>query len=159
MEYEIQFVQCRRQILFGLSAVLTGVAGCIAESDDTASFSVSEPTIEQGETVAIDIDATNALRLRFSEPPVEAQPSNIETSGDLKSVFDILFENADFTPSPDAIWESEPPTWEWSSGQNIEGQLPIRAFSDAPPGTYQLALSVEKEAAEKEIIVDVTVES
>lgn len=130
----------------GASVTLAGSPVSDGEAD---SFSVTSPRVEQGETAIIAIETTEPGSMRFSELPGEIEsPAN---SGPLG----MGFENAEFTPPPDVVWQAYPPTWTWSSTRAIEGEIPVRTASDTPPGTYEFAVTVYR--ADENVTKEATV--
>lgn len=111
--------------------------------DDGSSFSVTSPTVEQGETARIQIEATNIEWMAFTDVPVER-----DSSGD-NEYLAVKFEDTDFSPPPDVILDSWPPMWEWSPARNLRAEVPAETYADTQPGTYRLAVTVYKHTAEE----------
>lgn len=101
--------------------------------EEEASFVITEPTVEQGETAVIEVSAPNTEQIRFNLPG--AVPPNGNGDG-----LEIQFDDAEFAPSPDIVWESKPPVWNWESPQRIEGEIPVATSPDTTPGTYQTTI-------------------
>lgn len=99
-----------------------------ATRETESAFVVTNPTVEQGDTALIEISAVNTEQIRFSYSGIAA------SDGD---GLEIQFDNAEFSPSRHVTLFSEPPKWQWESPQSIEGEVPVLASSDTPPGTYQ----------------------
>lgn len=125
----------RRSYLVTLGASIP-LAGCSGLSEDQPSFSVTKPTVEQGETAIISIEATDVATMRFSDLPGE-----LGFSPGTERV-DIEFGNGEFTPAPDLVYKSHPPTWKWSQPQRIEATIPVQTFSDTPLGSYEFTISI-----------------
>ena len=143
----------RRSYLATLGSLVASVtlAGCSASGEESNSFSLTSPTVEQGETAIISIEATGVGSMRFTEIPGE---SDISANNEpLK----IGFENAELTPSPDVVWEAYPPTWGWSSTRAIKGEIPVQTNSDTPPGAYELTVTVYKADSDEKITKETTV--
>lgn len=143
----------RRSYLATVGALGASVtlAGSSVSGGGTASFSVTSPRIEQGETAIIAIEATDPGSMRFSELPGEIEPP--ANSGSLE----MGFENAEFTPPPDVVWQAYPPTWTWSSTPAIEGEIPVRTASDTPPGPYEFAVTVYRAGSDENVTNEATV--
>lgn len=128
----------RRSYIAILGAGMT-FAGCSALRREVDAFSVSSPTVDQGEIATISIDLPEVTNMKFTELPDEVDsPISREDGGSLE----ILFEDIDFTPPPEVVWTVDPPTWQWDSAQNVTGTIPIQTSVDTPVGTYQLSLAI-----------------
>lgn len=135
-------------VVLGASASL---AGCSGSFEEDSSFSVSEPSVEQGERTSLGIKALDVTNLWVSDLPEE--PS---TSFD-SDVMDIRFEDAELAPAPDVTWTAYPPNWQWTRARNIEAAIPIRTFPETPPGEYEFGISVRKGESETERTRETTV--
>lgn len=125
----------RRSYLIALSASLT-LAGCPSAGGENGSFSVSSPRVEQGKSANIAITADDINSLKFASLPDEVKTPTED------GFLEVQFERADFTPAPDFIWQSFPPTWDWQSSQNVTGEVPINTSTDTPPDTYQITIAI-----------------
>jgi len=136
--------------LGSLGTTLT-LVGCLASDEEAGSSSVTDPTVGQGETAIVTIEGTDVGSIRFtgilegSDSPNNDEP------------LEIQFENAEFTPSPDVVWQADPPTWEWSSTQTVEGEVPIQTTSETPPGTYEFAVTVSKANSDEKVTKKTTI--
>lgn len=135
-------------VVLGASASL---AGCSSSFEEDSSFTVSEPSVEQGERTSFAIEAHDVTNLWVSDLPEEPSTS---FDGD---VLDIEFENAELAPAPDVTWKANPPNWQWKRARNIEAAIPIRTFPDTPPGEYEFEISVTRSESETERTSETTV--
>lgn len=125
----------RRAYLLALGTTVS-LPGCTLFGGETDAISVTSPTIEQGESAVISIEADSVRMIRLSKTPGE---SDIFDDGEPLR-FD--FKNATFSPSPEIIWLAEPPTWDWQSTQDVKGEIPIQTFSDTPRATFHCTVIV-----------------
>lgn len=128
-------MNCRRFLATVAAVTPIGIAGCSYGAQDPP-FSVSAPTVRQGESGTIAITAPNVASMHFDEQPGGSPPKvNFES-------IDIEYISVQFTPSPDAVWQGDPPSWNWNPAQSVMGDVPVRVNDDAPPGDYQFAVSI-----------------
>ncbi len=143
----------RRGLLTSTGLTLTtALAGCLADgSSNEETLSVTEPTVKQGETANISIEAPNLSGLSISDFPEEFHPEG-----------NLQLGEATFTPSPDVVWEVFPPHWGFS-GRDTEGDVPIQTSSETPPDTYRFSFAFQidgdEEPRHKETTVTVESES
>lgn len=143
----------RRSYLVTLGSLGASVtlAGCSGSGKKDDSFSLTSPTVEGGETAIISIEATDVGSMKFTEIPGESDSSTNSEP------LEIKFEDAEFTPAPDVVWQAYPPTWDWSSTQTIECEIPVQTDSDTPPRTYEFAVTVFKANSDEKVTKETTV--
>ncbi|MEF8808827.1 hypothetical protein [Natronomonas sp.] len=135
----------RRTLLAATAATLaTTLAGC-SDGNGVDSLSVTGATVDRGETADIAIAAPNLSGLHISEFPEPFRPDGPLDLGE-----------ATFSPSPDAVWQAYPPYWAFS-GRDVEGTVPIRTASDAPPGTYRFGFEFDIDGEEEPRYEETTV--
>lgn len=143
----------RRSVLavLGASVPLAGCSGSTARDD---SFSVTAPSIEQGERTTLSIEAPGVTTLHFSDLPGGLPPEH-------DAVVEVEYDDAAFTPRPDVTWTAHPPTWQWSPARDVAAAVPVRTFPDTPPGSYEftIAISSDDEEQERTMHTTLTVES
>lgn len=123
----------------------SSLAGCFGFADDSVdSISLSEPTVEQGKTAVIHFEAPNLSGVHISEFPDEF-PSELLTLGE-----------ATFTPSPNAVFESLPPHWEFT-GEDVVGEVPIETSRETPVDTYRFIFEVRLERKDEKRHIPTTV--
>lgn len=139
----------RRQVLATLGTALLS-AGClgaarrIGGSDDTPSptpgsdFAVSAPTVSPGETGRITLTAESVVHLRFSDVP----------NGDVN----VDYGDASFVPSPTAVWQMRPPTWQWNPPADVDGAVPVSVPDSADPGEYSFTIAIQRDGSDEEIM-------
>lgn len=120
----------RRALLASAGTTLaSALAGCsTAGSPDVDGISIGDSTVEQGETATISIEAPNLSGLHISDFPEE-----------LRSEEGLQLGEATFEPSPETVWTTSPPHWQFSE-RDTEGAVPIRTSPETPPGTYEFVL-------------------
>lgn len=141
----------RRKYLSAI-AVCVSSAGCLdridmaTESDgdsDDGPLTITTPTLEQGETTTVTVEADSVSTLRFSETP-DPGP--------------VTYSDARFSPSPSSVYQRDPPTWIWSDSPDVSGEIPVRAPADIPPGEYQYTITMQQEASEEDLAETVVIE-
>lgn len=140
----------RRSYIAALGASIP-LAGCSAATKKDALFSVTAPTVQQGEKTMISIEVTDIRGMRFSDFPSKERDSSEPEA------LDLQLGNVDFTPSPDVVLQSDPPGWQWSSPKDVEAEVPVQTFSDTPIRTYQFTITVRGDDSEKERTESTTV--
>jgi len=110
----------------------TALAGCSAGFRPEDGIEVGDATVERGETVAIPVEAADALRLRVTDPPSTARPG--------EAPLKPLFGEAYIDPEPARVWTVRPPTWAWRTERRVSVRLPVRAGTSAAPGEYAVSV-------------------
>ena len=138
----------RRNYLAAVAASI-GFSGCSAlattgpESDtDESMLTVTAPTVTQGETATITVEAQAVNQLWFSAVP----EFNV-----------VAYDDAEFSPTPSVVFQREPPTWVWSSPETVSGTVPMRVPETTPSGTYQYSITMQPRDDEKEVTETVTI--
>lgn len=140
----------RRSLLTSAGVALAfPLAGCTAIGGGVDAISLTAPTLEQGETATIAIEAPDLSGLGFTDSPDEFRRRESMALGE-----------AAFDPSPEAVWQAYPPYWEFS-GRDTTGEVPIRTTPATPPDTYrfEFGFRIEGEDAPRQEETTVTVES
>lgn len=128
------------------SPVTTGSATATGSATPTGSpvptgksyVEIRAPTVSRGETVSITIDARSVVHLRFSRVP--------DTDAT------VLYGNAEFSPSPTAVWTVRPPTWQWSPPRPVTGAVPIRVPDTVAPDDYRYAIAARRPDSDEELV-------
>lgn len=143
----------RRQVLAVLGTTIP-LAGCLSTASgsdspnesstptDESNIEITAPTVSQGETATVTIEAQSVTHLRFSDVP------EIDAT--------VEYENAEFSPSPSAVWQRKPPTWQWSPAKTISGDVPIRVSDTVSPDQYQYAIAVQQPDNDEELVEEFT---
>lgn len=146
----------RRQLLAGLGMFIP-FAGCLSTATGNESLDatptqtskaesgidITAPAVSPGETTTLTISAQSTTQLRISDTP------EVDVT--------VEYENAEFSPSPSAVYQMKPPTWQWSPAEDISGEIPVRISEAVPPGDYQYAIAVKQKNSEDEVIQTVTI--
>lgn len=128
----------RRSYIAGLGVGMT-FAGCSALRREVDTFSVSSPTVAQGEIASISLELPEVTNMKFTELPDEVDSSK---SGEDGGSLEIVWRDIDFTPPPEVVWTVDPPTWQWDHAQDVTGTIPIQTSADMPIGTYAFSLAL-----------------
>lgn len=144
----------RRQILAAIGTTIS-FAGCLSVArgsnpDDEApsptregGVDITVPTGSPGETVTITITAQSVTHLRFSTVP-DNGPS-------------VEYENAVFSPTPSAVWQRRPPTWQWSASEHVTGEIPLTVPETVDAGDYQFGIAIQHDNSDEELTERFTV--
>jgi hypothetical protein len=121
----------KRRTFFAAAAVsLTPMlAGCSGGSVETVS--VTEATVEAGETATISVTAPDLSGLHIAEFP---EPFQLDGPLDLGE--------ATFNPPPEAVWQAHPPYWSFSD-HDTEGTVRIRTTPDTVPDVYRFGFEFD----------------
>lgn len=148
----------RRQLLagIGMSIPFTGCLSTATDngvSDETptptptstpeSGIEITAPAVSPGETTTLSLNARSVTRLRISDIP------------DINAT--VEYESIEFSPSPSAVYQMKPPTWQWSQPENITGDIPVRISKTVAAGDYQFALAAQQKNSEQEVIQTVTI--
>lgn len=140
----------RRAYILALGTTVS-LSGCALLGGKTDAFSVTSPTIEQGESAVIAIEANNVAMMWISK--VSDEPDIFD---DGKPV-SLEFENATFSPPPHTNWLTEPPAWEWQSAQDVKVEIPIQTFSDTPRTAFHFTVNVSRGSEETKKTQEATI--
>ncbi|WP_336133472.1 hypothetical protein [Natronomonas amylolytica] len=126
----------RRTFLAATAVSLTSaLAGC-SLGTSVETISVTEATVEQGETATISVAAPNLSGLHIAEFPEAFRRDGPLSLGE-----------ASFDPSPDVVWQAHPPHWSFS-GLDVEGTVPIRTSPETPPDSYRFGFEFDIDGEE-----------
>lgn len=131
----------RRRVLFGISAVVAGFAGCLVPNIREMSMEASENSPMPGVEWRVIIEAENISGMHLSSVPRNegGEPGPIEFI-----TFGAQSESSgvQVSPIPDRETDSSPPYWFWNSRVSVEAMVPYTVSDDAEPGEYEYEVTV-----------------
>lgn len=136
----------RKFMLVAGATGLVGTSGCLTSAlpgdnnsgggtvtDDSSN---SEPTVDgeepeltPGAETTLTVTANNITDLHFSELPD-------------REVIEFDLDSDHVSPAPEAIDQSYPPHWSWSSRTSVTVDAPVTVADDAEPGEYPYEVTV-----------------